>query len=149
MHFTKVEERLNHFCNGHVDDGGENRLCSLLSAHKNPAKNVFRIKFVWIKSALQEKIYRNTYMHIFETQSYKFLKRWLARFMFLLDFLRLGLAEKIREMWRLCGICTFHFRWWKLASLSVFPYCTYTQHIPTFQRWFCSVFINLVTFWDD
>jgi hypothetical protein len=97
MHFTK--ERLNHFSNRHVDDGGENGLCSLLPAHKNPAKNVLRIKFVWIKSALQEKIYRNTYMHIFETQSSKFLKRWLARFMFLLDFLRL--VEKIREMYRL------------------------------------------------
>jgi hypothetical protein len=75
MHFTKVEGRLNHFCNGHVDDGGENGLCSLLPAHKNPAKNVLRIKFVWIKSALQEKIYRNTYVHIFETQCSKFLER--------------------------------------------------------------------------
>jgi hypothetical protein len=73
MYFTK--DRLNHFCNRHVDDGRENGLCSLLPAHKNPAKNVLKIKFVWIKSALQEKIYLNTYMHIFETQSSKFLVR--------------------------------------------------------------------------
>jgi hypothetical protein len=66
-----VEERLNHFCNGHVDDGGENGLCSLLPAHKNPAKRCAlkiilklmlcsQIKFVLIRLTLQEEILVHT-----------------------------------------------------------------------------------------